>query len=374
VKHARLICLALSIMATVSPGSAPAAEAPAPAIQTRQPQRATPPASHPSLDLAVRRQQFRQEKIHLDVLFDSLGIAKGMSILDIGAGPGYASFLFAERLQGTGEVYATDIRPDFVDYIVQEAKKRGYGNLSATVVSERGFDEFYAGHRYDLVLLSNVYHCLDERVAYFTKLRGSLKPGARLVVILYNQTPLFSEDDFIRYDGLVKSLVQEAPDSPFVMNLSASTRTLLRDQGSVAALKGGLVDDFNRMLKNPRFYLNFYRDSYFLKGLFSPAERDLANWLLMALTEDGVLDGTVDQTDERKMRAVIKLNRLFFIKRFGDSLAEGGMGAYFPVGDANRHTSKYVMLRELNAAGYQLAGETRLSPYYDAVIMVPKAP
>ena len=128
------------------------------------------------------------------------------------------------------------------------------------------------------------------------------------------------------------------------------------------------------MLLDPQFYLNFYRESYFIKDLFSPAERDLANWLLMTLAEDGVLDGTPDQEDERKMRTVIKLNRLFFSKRFGDHLAQGGMGAYFPVGDANRHTSKYLMLRELEAAGYQIAGETRPSPYYDAVIMVPKAP
>ena len=128
------------------------------------------------------------------------------------------------------------------------------------------------------------------------------------------------------------------------------------------------------MLLDPQFYRHFYRDSYFTKDLFSPAERDLANWLLMTLAEDGVLDGTLDQMDERKLRTVIKLNRLFFIKRFGDYLAEGGRGAYFPAGDANRHTSKYVMLKELDAAGYRLVDELRLPPFYDAVIMAPKAP
>ena len=74
------------------------------------------------------------------------------------------------------------------------------------------------------------------------------------------------------------------------------------------------------------------------------------------------------------MRTVIKLNRLFFIKRFGEHLAQGGRGAYFPVGDANRHTSKYVVLKELDAAGYRFVEELRLSPYYDAVIMAPQAP
>ena len=147
-----------------------------------------------------------------------------MTILDIGAGPGYASFLFAERLQGTGEVFATDIRSDFVDHITDEAKRRGLGNLSAVVVSEKGLDEFYSRHRYDLVFLSNVYHCLAARVDYFTELRRFLKPGARLVVIIYNQTPLFCEDDFTGYDDLVKKLAQEPPDSPFIARLSDATR------------------------------------------------------------------------------------------------------------------------------------------------------
>jgi SAM-dependent methyltransferase len=374
VKGFGRICLALAVIGTVLAGSAAAAEAPAPPAQQRRIQQAAPPSAHPPLELAIRRQKSRQEKINLEAFLDTLGIAKGMAILDIGAGPGYASFLFAEKLQGSGEVYATDIRSDFVDHIAQEAKKRGLGNLSAAVVSETGLDEFYAGHRYDLVFLSNVYHCLDARVDYFTRLRSFLRPGGRLVVILYNQTPLFSEDDFTGYDDLVKKLAQEPPDSPFMAELSDATRALLRDQGSAAALKGALVQDFNRMLLDPQFYRHFYRDSFFTRDLFLPAERDFANWLLMTLAEDGVLDGTLDQRDERKMRTVIKLNRLFFIKRFGDHLAEGGRGAYYPVGDANRHTSKYVMLKELDAAGYRLVEEMRLPPFYDAVIMVPKAP
>ena len=201
-----------------------------------------------------------------------------------------------------------------------------------------------------------------------------LKPGARLVVIIYNQTPLFSEDDIARPDALAKRLAEEPPESPFVSGLSDATRQLLRDPGSAAALPGALVRDFNRMLLDPQFYRHFYRGSFFTKELLSPAERDLANWLLMTLAEDGALDGTLDRKDERKMRTVIKLNRLFFIKRLGDYLAESGRGAYFPVGDANRHTSKYVMLKELDAAGYRLVEERRLPPFFDAVIMAPKAP
>jgi SAM-dependent methyltransferase len=328
----------------------------------------------PPLHLAIKRQQSRNEYIQFEAVIEALDITEGMTILDIGAGPGYASFLFAEKLHGSGKVIATDIRDDFVGHIADEAKRRGLTNLFSHVVKEEGLDDFYGQHRYDLVFLSNVYHCIDKRIEYFSKLRGLLKPNARLVLVLYNQAPLFSVDDLSDVDNVVDSLSRDAGDNPFYSHLSSGTRELLKDNTGKEGLERALVDDFNRMLVDPGFYKHFYGNSYFRKGLFDAAERDLANWLLMTLQEDGALEKPADRIDAKAMRTVIKLNRMFFITRFGDYLAEGGTGAYVPAGDANRHTSKFAMLRELDAAGYKPMHELRLSPFFDAVIMVPKTP
>ncbi len=326
----------------------------------------------PPVNLAVVRQQFRNEYINFEKIINALDIRPGMSILDIGAGPGYASFVFAEKLQGSGEVYATDIRPGFVRYIAEEAKRRRLNNLFSVQVKERGLDEFYTRHRYDLVFLSNVYHCLDNRVDYFRAMRRFLKPDARLVLILYDEVPLFSLDDLSDADGLIASLSGESDDNPFVRHLSNTTRQLLKDKTGGETLEAGLVDDFNRMLTDPGFYKNFYSNFYFRKDFLTPSERDFANWLLMSLDEEGILEKPVDQIDAKEIRSVIKLNRLFFMKRFGNYLQNEGRGAYIPAGDANRHMSKYVMLRELGAAGYAFSRETALSPFFNAIIMVPK--
>jgi SAM-dependent methyltransferase len=333
-----------------------------------------PAQAKPPLKSAIKRQQHRNEYIRFETLVDALDITAGMTILDIGSGPGYASFLFAEKLHGSGEVFATDIRKDFVDHIADEAKRRGLTNLFSAAVKDEGMDDFYGKHRYDLVFLSNVYHCLENRIEYFSKLRGLLKPDARLVLVLYNQVPLFSVDDLSDIDGLIDSLSKETDDNPFYKHLSTGTKRLLEDKTKREVFERALVDDFNRMLVDPRFYGSFYGNSNFRKDLFTAPERELANWLLMTLKEDGVLEKPVDQIDAKAMRTVIKLNRLFFINRLGDYLAEDGMGAYVPAGDANRHTSKYEMLRELDAAGYEFNKEIKLSPYFDAVIMVPKTP
>lgn len=334
----------------------------------------TPAHAKPPLKYAIKRQEFRNEFTRFESVIDSLNIVPGMTILDIGSGPGYASFVFAERLHGTGAVFATDIRKDFVDHIAAEAKKRGLTNLFSSVVKAEGVDDFYLKNRYDLVFLSNVYHCIDNRIDYFTTLRGLLKRNARLVLILYNQVPLFSVDDLSDTEGLVRSLATGAGDDPFFSHLSKGTRQLVKDNVNSDAVETALIDDFNRMLTDPGFYKNFYKDFYFRKDFLTDQERDFANWLLMSLREEGVLDRPADQIDARAMRGVIRLNRLFFSKRFGDFLEHDGAGAYIPAGDANRQTSKYVMFRELNAAGYSVSKEIKVSPYFDAVIMVPKAP
>ena len=247
-------------------------------------------------------------------------------------------------------------------------------NLFSAVVEAEGLDEFYGKHRYDLVFLSNVYHCFGNRVDYFRKMRGLLKPNARLVLVIYNQVPVFSADDLSDADGLIDHLSRETDENPFHKNLSAGTKQLLKVHATEGGVVDALVEDFNRMLVDPQFHKGFYSDSYFRKNLFTVPERDFANWLLMTLNEDGIFEKPADQIDAKAKRTVMKLNRLFFMKRLGGYLADGGMGAYFPAGDANRHTSKYVMLRELDAAGYKYSKEIDLSPYFDAVIMEPKTP
>ena len=201
-----------------------------------------------------------------------------------------------------------------------------------------------------------------------------------MVVIIFNQTPLLTDDELTDVDNLVKSLSLESDENPFVMKLSASSKILLKSIGNINAVsntqKNVLIEDFNRMLTDPQFFNHFFKNSYFTKGFFTDSERELANWLLMTLKEDGVIDRSVDQIDAKAMRTVIKLNRLFFEKRFGKYLTRKpkSKGAFFPPNDVSRHTSKYVAIRELGEAGYMLTQEIKLSPTFDAVIFMSKTP
>jgi len=102
--------------------------------------------------------------------------------------------------------------------------------------------------------------------------------------------------------------------------------------------------------------------------LLNPSERQLADWLLMTLREGGDLDRPASEIEPPAMRAVIRLNRLFFSKIFGNLLANHGLGVLHPASDANHFISKYAVRREMGLAGYRFVKEIRLSPFYDAVV------
>jgi len=332
----------------------------------------------------IARQALRQKYARMDKILDILKIRPGMVILDIGAGAGYCSFLFAEKLGGTGQVFATDIRSDYTDYINAQAKARGLKNLSAHPVKKDGVDAFYEKHKYDLVYLSNVYHCFKNPSEYFKMMKGSLAKGGRLAIVLYNNVPFITVEDIGDFSGVVKKLSQAGQPNAFYENLKRTTKNLIkRSKGPISQdLKNALITDINSMLSDPLFYMNFYgidddapfdndkrSKLYFLQTLaFTDTERDFANWLMMGLRQDGVFEKDRNNLNEKEMRSVRKLNQLFFFAYFHQFLSKERTGFFRPKSDGNRQTSKFAVKRELELAGFQLAEEHKLSAYYDLMI------
>jgi len=101
------------------------------------------------------------------------------AVADIGSGTGYFAVRLAHWVP-KGLVYGVDTEPDMVKYLDERARREKLGNL----VSIAGRpDDARLPAKVDLVLMVDVYHHISDREGYFRKLRGSLKPGARLAVI-----------------------------------------------------------------------------------------------------------------------------------------------------------------------------------------------
>jgi predicted methyltransferase len=112
-------------------------------------------------------------------VIQALALKPDAVVADIGAGTGYFSARLANMLP-KGRVYAVDVEPDMVKYLGERAKKEKLRNL--TPVKASG-DSPRLPRKVDLVLLVDVYHHIDDRAAYFRKLRPLLKPGGRVAII-----------------------------------------------------------------------------------------------------------------------------------------------------------------------------------------------
>jgi len=132
-------------------------------------------------DLSIFDSPGRDERLHINQVMDVLSIAPGKTVADIGAGSGWFTVRAAQRVTNSGTVYAVDINPESVEYINRRAKKEQLQNVKA-VLSKPDDPELAAGS-IDSVLLLKTYHEVANPVALLRKLRGSLKPGARVGVI-----------------------------------------------------------------------------------------------------------------------------------------------------------------------------------------------
>ncbi len=114
-------------------------------------------------------------------VIEALEIRKGHFVADVGAGGGYFTFLLADAVGPTGRVYAVDVDDVEVRKLESAVLRQDVGNVD--VVLGELDDPRLPDRAIDLVFLCNTYHHLESRDAYFSRLRGDLRPGGRVAVI-----------------------------------------------------------------------------------------------------------------------------------------------------------------------------------------------
>jgi SAM-dependent methyltransferase len=116
---------------------------------------------------------------------DAIGIRPGMMVADIGAGTGYFSLRLARRVGPSGKVYANDLQPEMLRRLRENARKAGAANIEFVQGEEA--DPKLPLNRMDLVLLVDVYHEFSQPQKMLQKIRGTLKPDGRLVLLEYKK-------------------------------------------------------------------------------------------------------------------------------------------------------------------------------------------
>ncbi len=191
-------CLAIAILA-----ASPLVSAPDEKDATQDPQ-TRPAHDHPSdaTDDATTHHSFaeidkwvarfddpaREEWQKPGQVVRSLMLRPGMIVADLGAGTGYFNRWLSEAVGPKGKVLAVDIEPAMVTYMKERAQREKTPNVTA-LLGEPADPKLPPGG-VDLILIVNTYHHFDDRLEYFGRLKGALKPGGRLAIIDFHKREL----------------------------------------------------------------------------------------------------------------------------------------------------------------------------------------
>jgi ubiquinone/menaquinone biosynthesis C-methylase UbiE len=116
---------------------------------------------------------------------DIIGIKKGSTVADIGAGSGYMTVRLAKRVGSNGLVYATDIQQAMLDRLTQRLMDRRFTNVR--LVLGKPDDPKLADTSLDLALLVDVYHEFSDPQSMVRGIHRALRPDGRLVLLEYRK-------------------------------------------------------------------------------------------------------------------------------------------------------------------------------------------
>jgi ubiquinone/menaquinone biosynthesis C-methylase UbiE len=125
----------------------------------------------------------RETEEEPDKALAAMGIARGSTVADIGAGSGYMTWRMAALVGPTGKVYANDIQQKMLDLLKKNIEQRKLTNVE-TVLGAVDDPKLPAG-QIDMALLVDVYHEFSEPQKMLRHIRDSLKPDGRLVLLEY---------------------------------------------------------------------------------------------------------------------------------------------------------------------------------------------
>ena len=123
----------------------------------------------------------REQEEQPEAMIDALKIAKGATVADVGAGVGYTSLRLSRRVGAAGTVYATDLQPEMLRTLRDNAREAGITNVKPVLATTR--DTKLPDAAIDLILMVDVYHECPDPETTLKGLRKALKPGGRLVLV-----------------------------------------------------------------------------------------------------------------------------------------------------------------------------------------------
>lgn len=120
-------------------------------------------------------------------IIDALKLKTGQNIADVGCGPGYYTFKFADMVGKGGQIYAVDTNQRHLTYIDDFSKKYGIPNiktvhsrLNDTRLPADSVDVVYMCSLYDMVYTTSIEFVKDQ---FIESIKKALRKDGRVIIV-----------------------------------------------------------------------------------------------------------------------------------------------------------------------------------------------
>jgi ubiquinone/menaquinone biosynthesis C-methylase UbiE len=123
----------------------------------------------------------RVQQHNPETVLSEAGIIEGMTVADLGSGPGFFTIPMAQRTGEKGLVYAVDSNQAMLDGLEENIAK---SEVNPNIIKKVNCDVCHTGipkESVDLVFFANVLHEVTDKVAFFKEVKRISKPAACVV-------------------------------------------------------------------------------------------------------------------------------------------------------------------------------------------------
>ncbi len=137
-------------------------------------------------DLILFNNPRRQQREQTSKIVKFLELKPGQCVADVGCGPGYYTWKFAERVGPRGRVYAVDTNRDHLDYVSMLAGKHAprvetiHAKLNDTRIPAGSVDMVFMCSLYSVVYTTSMEMVKD---GFVDSIKRALNTGGRLVIV-----------------------------------------------------------------------------------------------------------------------------------------------------------------------------------------------